>query len=265
MIVPKLPAHSPKSTLEQLIGITDVKVTYARPSVKGRTIFGDLVPFGQLWRTAANAGSYISFNTPVVLQGVAVPAGEYGLLTIPGKNSWRVMLNTSLRTILSVPYDPALNVLDVEVPVEKAAFTETFTIAFDDFRMDAAVLTITWEHTRIALLLEAPATEMGMAHVEEAMAQSDVTPIIMHSCASFCLDRNVRLAEALEWSRTSVEREPKFFSVRALSLLYAANGMKKEAIEAAKRSLELSRAAGVESFVKLNEAKIREWEGELVG
>lgn len=266
MIVPKLPLHSPKAAFEQTIGVTDVKVTYARPSVKGRAIFGDLVPFGQVWRTAANAGSYITFSTPVVLQGVTVPAGEYGLLTIPGKDTWRVVLNTSLRTILAVPYDPALNVLDVEVPVGKGPFTETFTIVFEDLGRDTAVLTMAWSDTRIALSLEVPiTTELAMQHVDEALAEPDVTPGVLHSCAAFCLDRKLRLGEALEWARTSVEKEPKFFTVRTLALIYAANGLKKEAIEAAKRSAELSRAAGQEAFVRMNEEKIREWEGELVG
>ncbi|MFT3885098.1 MAG: DUF2911 domain-containing protein [Flavobacteriales bacterium] len=265
MITPKLPQHSPKATVEQTIGVTDVKVTYARPSAKGRTIFGGLVPFDQVWRTAANAGSYISFSTAVTLQGVSVPAGEYGLLTIPGKDRWRVMLNKSLHTILAVPYDPALNVLDVEVPVSGTEFVETFTIALDDLGTDAALLTLSWERTRIALTLEAPATDMALHNVDEAMAQPDVTPAVMHSCAAFCLDRKVRLADALAWERASVEKDPKFYTVRTLALLYAANGMKKEAIEAAKRSIELSRAAGQEAFVRMNEEKIREWEGELVG
>lgn len=265
MIVPKLPLHSPKATLEQTIGVTDVKVTYARPSVKGRTVFGELVPFGQVWRTAANAGSYISFSTAVVLNGVHVEAGEYGLLTIPGKDSWRVMLNKSLRTILAVPYDAALNVLDVEVPVGEAPFTETFTIGFEDLGRDTAVLVLTWERTRIALQLEAPATELAMRNVDEAIAQADVSPGILHSCAAFCLDRQLRLPEALDWVRSSVEQEPKFFTVRTLALLLAANGRKQEAIEAAKRSLEMSRAAGQEGFVRMNEEKIRAWEAELVG
>ncbi|MEO8734630.1 MAG: hypothetical protein ABI373_09900, partial [Flavobacteriales bacterium] len=101
--------------------------------------------------------------------------------------------------------------------------------------------------------------------IDEALAESDATPGNYHNAAAFCLDRRVRLAEALSWVKRSVEEEPKFFTVRTLSLLYAANGMKPEAIAAAKRAAEMSKAAGAESFVVLNEAQVREWEGELVG
>ena len=260
MIIPKLPQHSPKATVEQTIGITDVKVTYARPSAKGRKIFGELVPFGQVWRTAANAGSYISFEAPVIINGTPVEAGQYALLSFPGPDEWRLALNKTTRSILFAPHDEQLDVLSITVPVEKCAFTETFTIAFDHLTTDAAVLAMSWENTRVAFTIEAPATEQSLKNIDEALAEPDATPGNYHNAAALCLDRGVRLPQALEWAKHSVELEPKFFTVRTLSLLYAANGLKKEAIEAAKRSLEMSRAGGFDAFVKLNEDRIREWE-----
>lgn len=265
MIIPKLPQHSPKAIVEQTIGVTDVKVTYARPSTKGRAIFGHLVPFGAIWRTAANAGSYISFDGPVIIDGTSVPAGQYALLAIPGPKEWTVVLNNATKTILAVPYDERENVASFQVPVQQVDFTETFTIGFEHLSTDASSLFLAWETTKVSLQLEAPATEEGLKNIDEALAESDATPGNYHNAAAFCLDRGVRLAEALSWVKKSVELEPKFFTVRTLSLLYAANGMKAEAIAAAKRSADMSRTPGLESFVKLNEDKIQEWEGELVG
>jgi hypothetical protein len=264
MIIPKLPLHSPKATVEQTIGVTDVKVAYARPSAKGRKVFGELVPFGQVWRTAANAGSYITFEAPVLIDGTTVPAGQYALLSFPGPKEWNVVLNKTTTTILAAPYNESLNVLSLVLPVEEVAFVETFTIGFDHLTRDAATLAMTWENTRVAFTIDAPATEQALKNIDEALAEPDATPGNYHNAAALCLDRGVRLPQALEWVKKSVEAEPKFFTVRTLSLAYAANGMKKEAIEAAKRSLEMSKAGGFHDFAKLNEAKIREWEAELV-
>ena len=265
MIIPKLPQHSPKATVIQTIGVTDVKLEYARPSAKGRIIFGELVPFGQVWRTAANAGSYISFDAPVIIHGTSVEAGQYALLSFPGPEEWRLVLNRTTRSILFAAHDERLDVVSITVPVERCDFTETFTIAFDHLTRDAARLTMTWENTRVAFNIEAPATEQALKNIDEALAEPDATPGNYHNAAALCLDRGVRLPQALEWVKHSVELEPKFFTVRTLSLLYAANGMKKEAIDAAQRSLEMSKAGGFDAFVKLNEARIREWEAELVG
>lgn len=264
MIIPKLPQHSPKATVEQTIGITEVKVSYSRPSAKGRKVFGELVPFGQIWRTAANAGSYISFDGPVIIEGTSVPAGQYALLAMPGEQSWKVMMNKTTKSILAGGYDESQNVLSMTLPVEKNPFTETFTIAFDHLGVDAATLSLAWENTRIAFRIEAPATEQSLKNIDEALAEPDATPGNFHNAAALCLDRGVRLTEALAWVRKSVELEPKFFTVRTLSLVEAANGNMKEAIAAAKRSAEMSRAAGFENFVQMNEAKISEWEKELV-
>jgi hypothetical protein len=265
MIIPKLPQPSPKAIVEQTIGITDVKVSYARPSVKGRAIFGHLVSFGSIWRTAANAGSYISFDGPVIIGGTSVPAGQYALLAVPGPKEWTVMLNKATKSILAAPYDERENVASFQLPVQQVGFVETFTIGFEHLSMDAASLFLAWETTKVTLRIEAPATEQGLKNMDEALAEADATPGNYHNAAAFCLARGVRLAEALSWAKRSVELEPKFFTVRTLSLLYAANGMKSEAIAAAKRSAEMSKAAGVESFVVLNADKVREWEGELVG
>ncbi|MBK9759325.1 MAG: DUF2911 domain-containing protein [Flavobacteriales bacterium] len=264
MIITKLPLHSPKATVEQTIGVTDVKVSYARPSAKGRKIFGGLVPYGEVWRTAANAGSYITFEAPVVINGTSIPAGQYALLTIPDADSWTVVFNKTNKSILFAPYDESQNVLSITLPVQEIPFIETFTIGFDHLTTDAATLFFAWENTRVSFTVEAPATEQSLKNIDEALAESDATAGNYHNAAAFCLDRGVRLPLALEWAKKSVEAEPKFFTVRTLSLLFAANSLKKEAIEAAKRSLEMSKAAGFDSFVRLNEAKIREWEGELV-
>lgn len=264
MIIPKLPQHSPKARVEQTIGVTDVEVSYSRPSARGRAIFGHLVPFGSIWRTAANAGSYISFDGPVIIDDLVVPAGQYALLFIPGPKEWTVVLNRTTKTILTVPYDERENVASFQLPVLEVGSTETFTIGFEHLSTDAASLFLAWETTKVSLRIEAPSTEAGLRNIDEALAEPDATPGNYHNAAAFCLARGVRLAEALSWVKRSVELEPKFFTVRTLSLLYAANGMKTEAIAAARRSVQMSKAAGVESFVELNEADIREWEGELV-
>lgn len=259
LVAQKLPQPSPKGTVKQTVGVTDVTINYSRPSVKGRAVFGDLVPFDKIWRTGANSATTIAFDGPVKIDGIEVPAGEYAVLTTPGPEGWVLMLNKNLKVSGSNGYTAAEDVLTSKMSVKSGEFTEMLTFTFDNVKDDAADVTLRWEKTMVSFHLEAPATEQSLVNIEKALAEKEVSAGVYGSAASFCVERKVRLEEALEWAKKSVEMDPKFYFVRTLSLAYEANGMRKEAIDAAERSLILSKEAGNDAYVKMNEEKLAEW------
>jgi hypothetical protein len=148
------PAASPACTLKQRVGLTDIEIVYSRPGVKNRKIFGGLVPYGEVWRTGANAATQISFSKPVKLNGADVPAGTYSLFTIPGETEWTVILNKTVKQWGAFKYDEKADFVRVKAtPVTLAEPVETFTIDINDIRDDSATLNLIWDKTRVPVKL----------------------------------------------------------------------------------------------------------------
>lgn len=254
-----LPQPSPLGKVEQVVGLTNVTVEYSRPSAKGRKVFGDVVPYGTLWRTGANASTKITFDGPVKIAGEMVKPGTYSLLTIPHDGTWIFILNSDSKVNSADGYNEKNNVVYTKVPAKKTEFVETLTISFGNVVDDAATLEVAWENLRVSVPIEAPSTEQALRNIDAMLAGKEVKPSYLHSAARFCVDRNVRLKEALDWATKSVNEDPKFWSVHTLALVQAANGDTKSAIATAKRSIEMAKEAKADAYVKLNEAKIAEW------
>lgn len=148
------PAASPACTLKQRVGNTDIEIVYSRPGVKGRKIFGGLVPYEKVWRTGANQATRITFSTAVKLNGSDVPAGTYALFTIPGKDEWTVIINKTDSQWGSFKYDEKTDLLRVKAtPVTLSDAVETFTIDINDLRDDSATLNLIWDKTRVPVKL----------------------------------------------------------------------------------------------------------------
>ncbi|MDB5242251.1 MAG: hypothetical protein JWP57_2876, partial [Spirosoma sp.] len=164
----KVPAASPAQTTKQSFALGDITLEYSRPAIKGRTIFGDLVPFDKVWRTGANATSKITFSTDVSLEGRPVKAGTYGLFTIPGKTSWQVMLSKDLALGANVgDYKKENEVVRVEVkPTTLANKVETFTINIADIQPISAVLEIMWDKTRVPVAITADIDKTIVQNIE---------------------------------------------------------------------------------------------------
>lgn len=151
----KVPA-SPATKIEQKVGFTDVTLEFSRPGVKGRTIFGDLVPYGKVWRTGANQNTKITFSTDATVSGKTLKAGTYALYTIPNKDSWDVIFYTDT-TNWGNPktWDESKVALKVNAKTEAMPMKiETFTITFDDLKDNSAVIGILWENTYVAVPFE---------------------------------------------------------------------------------------------------------------
>jgi hypothetical protein len=254
-----LPQPSPKGEVEQVVGLTNIEVEYSRPSAKGRTIFGELVPYGKVWRTGANKATKFETDGTVLFAGEKVAAGEYSLFTIPSEGAWVIILNKNTELWGEGDRKEEEDVLQVKVEAMKCEDTETFTIEFADVKDDKANLVLRWANTKVNVPLEADATEQGIANIKEALSKPDVKSGGYNGAARFSLDRNVMTKEALEWATKSVAMDKKYWNLHTLARAQAANGMTKEAIATANESMKLAQEAGAESYVKMNRDKIAEW------
>ncbi len=254
----QFPAASPACTLKQRVGLTDIQVSYSRPGMKGRKIFGGIVPYGQVWRTGANQSTKLRFSTDVKLNGVDVPAGEYGLYTIPGPDEWTIIIskNTKLWGAYGYKQDDDLARFEVE-PVALAEPVETFTIEFGQIRDDSAVLYLLWDKTLVPIRIQLDLVSRLLPQIEAAMAAPGrKSPGLCYQAASFYFDHGQDLNKPLEWVNEGLVGNP-FMSFELLHLkaaILARLGRKQEAIEAAKKSTALAlKAEGpASSFIQMN-------------
>lgn len=254
-----LPQPSPVGEVEQIVGLTKVEVDYSRPSAKGRTVFGDVVPFDKLWRTGANLNSTIEFSGPVKFGGQDVAAGKYSVFTVPGKETWVIHLNKKTDLWGEDGFEEASNVASVKIPSTTTEFTETMTFEFANLNADNADLVLRWETTKLVIPIVTDATEQGVANIKEALSKADAKAGAYGSSARFCLDRKILTKESLEWAKKSVDMDKKFWTMHTLARAQAANGMTKEAIATAEESMKMAQEAKNEAYVKMNRDRIEEW------
>ncbi|MAV61869.1 MAG: dihydrolipoamide dehydrogenase, partial [Candidatus Pelagibacter sp.] len=166
------PQASPFSTLSQVVGLTDIKIEYSRPSMKGRVIMGNLIPYGELWRTGANANTRISFSDPVTIAGVKIPAGKYALYTRPGKDMWEVFFyNKSDNWALPEIWDVnEIAVVSESPSINIKESVESFSIEVEDITYDSAYLTISWENTKVKTLIEVPTKEKTLKSIDQTLS-----------------------------------------------------------------------------------------------
>lgn len=253
------PAASPTGKVEQRVGLTDVEVVYSRPSAKGRKVFGELVPFGEVWRTGANNATSVSFSTAVKIGGTDVPAGKYALFTIPAAGEWTVILSKVTEQWGSYQYDKKDDQVRVMVkPVALAEAVETLEIGIGDLRDTSATLVITWEKTRVPVKIEVDVKGVVVPQIEAAMAGSGKKPYL--SAAMFYYEHDLDLKKALAWMDAGLAEQPEaFWMTYRKGLILAKMGDKKGAIAAAEASLALAQKAegGIKvEYVRLNEALI---------
>ena len=254
------PRPSPKGTVTQKVGVMDVSVTYSRPGIKGRKIFGGLVPYGEVWRTGANEATTISFSDDVALEGHKIPAGEYTLYTIPGKDEWTIIINT--KPSWGTQYDEKEDVLRFKVKPERSPSPiETFTINVADITTSAANIELAWENTVVKFKMEFDVDAKLMAQIKEAMDNpySGVAQTYYRS-ADYYFTTNKDLNQALEWVDKSLEINGDAFWVwRLKSQIQAGLKDYKSAIATAEIGMAKAKKAENKQYVKFNEDAIAEW------
>lgn len=255
----RTPAPSPTQTIKQDFGLSSVELSYSRPAMKGRKIFGDLVPFGKVWRTGANSATTLTFGEEVTIGGTKVPAGKYGLLTIPDKKSWTIIISKQTDVTSPAAYKQDQDVVRVEAKtMEMNSAMESFTMQFADVKPTSCELHIMWEKTAVALPITVDVEKKVMAQIEQLM-NKDNRPYF--NAAMYYMENGKDLNQALSWFDKAVEMNPSAFWIhhqRANCL--AKLGKKAEAKAAAEKSKELAAAAKNDDYVKLNEKLLAELE-----
>lgn len=259
----KTPASSPRANFEQTVGLTEVEIDYSRPSAKGRAIFGDLVPFGKMWRTGANQNSMITFSDDVTVGGKTLAKGKYALFVTPKADNWEVIFYTDTEN-WGTPekFDEAKVAAKVNVKPEMLnRHVETFTISLNNVDNDFAHLEFAWEKTVAAVKIEVPTKKTAMANIEKVLAGPAASDYF--ASAQYYYQSNGDINKALEYVNKATEmtaaKGTPFWYNRLKSQIQAKAGDKKGAIETAKASLEAAEKAGNADYVKMNKESIAEW------
>ena len=257
----EMPAPSPSSKLEQTVGLTDVTVTYSRPSMKGRTVMNNLVPYGKVWRTGANANTIVEFSTAVTVGGKELKAGSYALYTKPSQNSWDIYFYSDTSN-WGTPreWDDSKVAASITVnPLQMPVNVETFTITIDDLTNDGANIGIMWEKTYVGVPFGVPANKTVMASIDKVLSGPGASEY--YAAATYLSSTDQSLDKAAEYMEKAMSmiKEPRFWQLRQQSLLLAKTGDKKGAIKAAQSSLAKAKEAGNADYVKLNEDSLKEW------
>ncbi|WP_019946698.1 DUF2911 domain-containing protein [Hymenobacter aerophilus] len=200
-----LPQASPRAVVAQTVGLTDVTVEYHSPSVRGRTVWGGLVPYEQVWRAGANENTLIKFSTPVLLQGQSVPAGQYSYYVIPHQDrDWEVALNRVTTHWGTDGYNPQQDVIRVPVQTEPAQFQESLLYWFSNVRPNGAHLNLTWEKRTVVLLFEVEVHKQVLAGVEQALQQQPNDWQLLAQAADYLVQNNLQPERALAWINESI-------------------------------------------------------------
>ena len=258
----KTPSASTASEIEQVVGLTEIEVDYNRPSKRGRVIFGNLVPFGKIWRTGANSGTEISFSTDVSINGENINKGTYSIFSIPNEDSWQIIFYSDT-DLWSVPRNWEESKIIFQSNFKSNTnnkVIETFSISFEDITNNNVNLVFSWDDTNVIVPIDVPTKSLVEDQIKSIMGD-DPKSSDYYSAAVYYLQENINLDIALKWMNKAIEmiENPRFFQLRQQSLILAANGQYKNAIKVAEKSLELSIQANNGDYVKMNNDSIEEW------
>ena len=258
----KTPSASTSSEIEQVVGLTEIEVDYNRPSKRGRVIFGNLVPFGKIWRTGANSGTEISFSTDVSINGENINEGTYSIFSIPNEDSWQIIFYSDT-DLWSVPRNWEESKIIFQSNFKSNTnnkVVETFSISFEDITNNNVNLVFSWDDTNVIVPVDVPTKSLVEDQIKSIMGD-DPKSSDYYSAAVYYLQENINLDIALKWMNKAIEmiENPRFFQLRQQSLILAANGQYKNAIKVAEKSLELSIQANNGDYVKMNNDSIEEW------
>ena len=256
-----LPRPSPKATVSQTVGLTDITITYCRPSVKGRTIWGGLVPYDQVWRTGANEATTITFSDDVTVEGTKLPAGTYGLFTIPGKEEWTVIFNKGAKQWGAYEYKQAEDVLRIKVKPIASEFRELLTLGFPAVATESATIAIAWEKLFVPFGVKVDTNAKVLAAARKAIAEAKPDDWrTSYRAAAFCLDNNVNLDEARTWLAKSVAVKETMYNLAGQARFLALDGKKADAIALAKKAITVGKAADPKADTAMVDNLIKDWE-----
>lgn len=255
----KLPQVSQKATVMQTVGLTDVTITYCRPGVKGRTIWGDLVPYDKVWRTGANEATKFTVTDDVTINGQALPAGTYSLHTIPSKDQWTIIFNKVADQWGSFSYDQAKDALRVTVKPEEGPMQEWMTFSFPSVSANSATVELSWEKLRVPFKLETDTNKKAMANIKQAVDDMQ-NWAIPFGAAEYYHQSKLDSAQAMTYINQSVALKETFWNLRLKAEMLADAGKTQDAIAAAEKAVKIGKENKDEpGEVAKTEKQISDW------
>ena len=248
----KTPPPSPPQTIKQDFGISSIELSYSRPGVKGRKVFGDLVPYGKVWRTGANSATTIEFANDVTIGSTKVPAGKYGLLTIPDKDDWTIIITKDVTVTNPADYKQESDVVRINAkPTTLKDKMETFTMQFSNVKPSTCDLQIMWENTAVVLPISSDVESVVMKEIDDVM-NKDNRPYFQ--AALYYLNNGKDLNQAVAWFDKAIAQQPDgYWIYHQKANALAKLGKKEEAKASAEKSIELAKEAKNDDYVQLNE------------
>jgi len=251
----KMPAASPAQTLIQEFGLGKIEIVYSRPSLKGRPVFGQgslLAPYGDVWRTGANGATKLTFSDPVNIGNKTLPAGSYGLFTIPGATEWTIILNTNSKGWGSFDYKQAEDVVRFKVtPETTQSTTETFTIGIDAITAQTATIYLMWGKTKVTIPISTDIRPMVRAQIEAATSAATVNPSVYQSAATFYLELDNDYNKALVFADKAIAANAKAYWLHLLKAkIHVAMNDKKGAKTSAETCKQMATDAKNMDYVR---------------
>jgi len=241
-----LPVASPRAQVQQRVGLTDIEVTYHRPAVKGRKVWGGLVPYGKVWRAGADENTVVAFDTPVRVGGTTLPAGRYGLHMLPTATTWTVMFSSQSQGWGSYSYDAKEDVAKVTVTPLPAEATERLAYTFDDPSDKGVTLSLRWEQLRVPIPIEVDTKVVVVASLRnQVRGMGQFFPETWSAAAGWCARNDVNLDEAMTWADRSLAMKETYVGLRTKAALLAKKGDAKGAESLRAKALTIATEAEV--------------------
>jgi hypothetical protein len=251
----KTPRPSPDATVTQMIGVTEIKIDYSSPGVKGRKVWGELVPFGEIWRTGANEATTITFSDPVKINGIELPAGTYGIHTIPNESEWEFIFSKNTKIDGSSNFNKDNEVLRVKAKPEEHHFMERMTFLFADVTDNSASVNLLWDKVEVSFNIETSTQELFLSKAREQLSWSPT-----FQAAQYCLTTNTNLEEAYKWIEASCLINEVYWNTRVKAQIQHKLGMKNEAITTMEKAIGLgSKMESAPFDFDIMKAMLAEW------
>lgn len=252
----KTPAASTSQTVKQTFGLSSMEVSYSRPNVKDRKVFGDLVPFNKVWRTGANSATTLSFADTIFINNTKINPGTYGLLSIPNDKSWTIIISKQTNVTSPGAYKEDQDVLRFEAKTKDLAeAVETFTILFANIKDGSCDLQIMWDKTSVTLPITIDTEGSMLAQINKVM--KDSRPY--YASAMYFMNNGHDMNQALEWMNKAIDQNPKDLRNHYQKAnLQMKMGKKADAIATSTKGLDLAKADKNENYIKMFEAQLKE-------
>jgi hypothetical protein len=268
VIAQELPRLSPKASILQTIGLTEVTITYCSPAVRGRVIWDGLVPYDNVWRTGANEATTISFADPVSINGHELNAGKYALFTVPGKKEWTIVFNTEPNQWGAFDKDDSKDILEIKVtPKWHQESKERMSFHFENMTENSAEVVLHWGKIDVPFTVTVDTQAKAIANIRAALDNLEEDDwATLNRCASYCIQNDILLDEAAKWLEKSISIQETFWNLRQKAQLSAKMGKTTDAIEIGLKAIDVSKSSDQpppQREVGLLEKMIAEWRADL--